>query len=109
MIKREQVLEFLRARQEMEGGFTGTDLTDLAEILGVTSRGLRWRISNWIKTDKEFSQFVYLGKEKPPITLFEFFKIDHELRENPIKVKKGIYGDIQEERKSKTISRINIL
>jgi hypothetical protein len=32
MIKREQVLEFLRARQEMEGGFTGTDLTDLAEI-----------------------------------------------------------------------------
>ncbi|MCE8425669.1 MAG: hypothetical protein J5U17_07825 [Candidatus Methanoperedens sp.] len=99
MIKREQVLEFLRLMQETDGGFTGTDLSDLAEILGVTSRGLRWRLSNWMKTDKEFSQFIYLGKEKHPITLFEFFKIDHELRENPIKVKKGIYGDIQEERK----------
>src|SRR3990172_6975740 len=51
--------------------------------------------------DKDFSQFFYLGKEKPPITLFEFFKIDQELRENPIKVKKGIYGDIQEERRSR--------
>ncbi len=74
MIKREQVLEFLRLKQETDGGFTGTDITDLAEILGVTPRGLRWRISNWIKTDKEFSQFIYLGKEKPSLTLFEFFK-----------------------------------
>jgi hypothetical protein len=100
MIKRKIVLEFLRLKQETDGGFTGTDLTDLAEILGVTPRGLRWRISNWIKTDKEFSQFIYLGKEKPPITLFEFFKISHELRENPIKVKKGLYEDIQVERKA---------
>lgn len=100
MIKRKIVLEFLRLKQETEGGFTGTDLTDLAEILGVTPRGLRWRISNWIKSDNEFSQFIYLGKEKPPITLFEFFKINHELRENPIKVKKGLYEDIQEERKA---------
>jgi AcrR family transcriptional regulator len=60
MIKRKIVLEFLRLKQETDGGFTGTDLTDLAEILGVTPRGLRWRISNWIKTDKEFSQFIYL-------------------------------------------------
>ncbi len=41
MIKREQVLEFLRLKQETDGGFTGTDLSDLAEILGVTPRGLR--------------------------------------------------------------------
>lgn len=64
MIKRKIVLEFLRLKQETEGGFTGTDLTDLAEILGVTPRGLRWRISNWIKSDNEFSQFIYLGKRK---------------------------------------------
>ncbi len=69
MIKRVQVLEFLRLKQETDGGFTGTDLSDLAEILGVTPRGLRWRISKWIKTDKEFSHFIYLGKEKPSITL----------------------------------------
>jgi len=31
MIKREQILEFLRLKQESDGGFTGTDLTDLAK------------------------------------------------------------------------------
>ncbi len=99
MISRERVLIFLKEKQESDGGYSGNDLTKLAELLMVTPFGLRRRLSYWIKTDKEFSQFIYLGKEKPPITLFEFFKIDQELRENPIKVKKGIYGDIQEERK----------
>ena len=101
MISRERVLIFLREKQESDGGYSGNDLTKLAELLMVTPFGLRRRLSFWIKTDKEFSQFLYLGKEKPPITLFEFFKIDQELRENPIKVKKGIYGDIQQERKSR--------
>jgi len=100
MIKREQVLQFLRLKQKSEGGFTGKDLTDLAELLGVTPRGLRWRLSNWIKTDKEFSQFIYLGKERPSLTLSEFFKIEQELGTNPLKVKKGIHEDIQEERKA---------
>ena len=98
MIYREQVLRFLQEKQETEGGYSGTDLTILADILQVTSRGLKKRISFWIKTDKEFSQFIYLGKEKPPITLFEFFKIEQGLESNPIQVKKGLYEDIQEER-----------
>ena len=33
------------------------------------------------------------------ITLFEFFKIEQELTSNPIQVKKGIYEDIQDQRK----------
>ena len=101
MISRERVLIFLREKQESDGGYSGNDLTKLAELLMVTPFGLRRRLSFWIRTDNEFSKFIYFGKEKPPITLFEFFKIAHELRENPIKVKKGIYGDIQEERKSR--------
>jgi len=101
MISKETVLIFLRKKQESDGGYSGNDLAKLAELLMVTPFGLRRRLSFWLKTDKEFPQFVYLGKEKPPLTLFEFFKIEHELRENPIKVKKGIYGDIQEERKSR--------
>ena len=56
----------------------------------VTPQGLRKRLSTWIKKDKEFSQFIYLGKEKPPITLFEFFKIERGLDLNPIQVKKGL-------------------
>ena len=40
MIKREQVLEFLRLKQETDGGFNGTDLTDLAEILGITPHAM---------------------------------------------------------------------
>ena len=75
MITREQVFEFLLEKQEINGGYTGNDLTILAKQLNVTPRGLRKRLSIWIKNDKEFSQFIYLGKEKPSITLFEFFKI----------------------------------
>src|SRR3990170_5135501 len=99
MISREQVLNFLREKQESEGGYTGNNLTELAKLLRVTPFGLRRRLANWIKTDKEFSHFIYLGKEKPSITLFEFFKIEHGLESNPIQVKKGMYDDIQEERK----------
>jgi hypothetical protein len=98
MISREQVLRFLQEKQETEGGYTGNDLTTLAELLHVTPQGMRKRLSTWIKTDKEFSQFIYLGKEKPTITLFEFFKIEQGLESNPIQVKKGMYDDIQEER-----------
>jgi len=65
MIKQEQVIEFLRQKQESEGGYTGEDLTELAELLGVSPRGMRMRISYWIKTDKKFPQFIYLGKENP--------------------------------------------
>jgi len=99
MISREQVLIFLREKQESEGGYTGNDLTELAKLLKVTPFGLRRRLANWIKTDKEFSQFTYLGKEKPSVTLSEFFKIEQELASNPIQVKKGIHEDLQEQRK----------
>jgi hypothetical protein len=101
MIYRELVLKFLQEKQEINGGYTGNDLTALAELLNVTPQGLRKRLSTWIKTDKEFSKFIYLGKEKPSITLFEFFKIEHGLESNPIQVKKGMYNDIQEERIAK--------
>ena len=53
MIERDYVLKFLQNKQEIEGGYTGNDLTELAELLRVTSRGVRKRISNWIKNDKE--------------------------------------------------------
>ncbi len=98
MISREQVLIFLREKQESEGGYSGNDLTELAKLLTVTPFGLRRRLANWIKTDKAFSQFTYLGKEKPSVTLSEFFKIEQELASNPIQVKKGIHEDLQEQR-----------
>ncbi len=100
MIHREQVLRYLKEKQETEGGYTGNDLTILSGLLKVTPRGLRKRLFGWIKKDKEFSQFIYLGKEKPSVTLFEFFKIQQELALNPIQVKKGIHEDIQEQRKA---------
>src|SRR3972149_11687445 len=98
MIKRDYVLKFLRCKQESEGGYTGNDLTELAELLGVSPQGLRVRLSNWIKKDKEFAQFIYLGKEKPSITLAEFFEIEQQIATDPLKVKKGIYDDLQNKR-----------
>ncbi len=79
MIQRGHVLRFLQWKQEAEGGYTGNDLKELAELLGVSSRGLRIRLSNWIKNDKKFAGLVYLGKEKPSITLAEFFEIEQQI------------------------------
>ena len=59
MIYRELVLKFLQEKQEINGGYTGNDLTALAELLNVTPQGLRKRLSTWIKTDKEFSKFIF--------------------------------------------------
>jgi hypothetical protein len=84
MIERDSVLKYLQNRQETEGGYTGNDITEYAQQLGVTARGFRKRISNWINNDKEFKQLIYLGKEKPSITLSEFLEIKHKFVENPI-------------------------
>jgi len=88
MIHREQVLRFLKKKQETEGGYTGTDLTKLAEVLQVTSRGLNKRISFWMKTDNEFSKFIYLGKEKPPITLSSSSRSSMDLNQIQFRSKK---------------------
>lgn len=106
MIKRDYVLKFLRCKQESEGGYTGNDLTELAELLGISSRGLRKRLSNWIKNDKEFAQFIYLGREKPSITLAEFFEIEQQIATDPLKVKKGIYDDLQNKRELNNLETI---
>jgi hypothetical protein len=103
MIERDYVLKFLQNKQEVEGGYTGNDLTELAELFGVTSRGVRKRISNWIKNDKEFQQLIYLGKEKPSITLFEFLEIEQRFSENPAQVKKISYAEIQTKRDSENL------
>jgi hypothetical protein len=99
MISRDLTLELLLQKQDSSGGYTGDDLIEIATILEVTPRGLKRRLNNWINTDNDFQQLLYLGKKKPSITLFEFFKIERGLESNPIQVKKGIYDDIQEERK----------
>ena len=68
------MLELLRQKQDFSGGYTGDDVVEIAMLLGVTSRGLRRRLNVWINTDDDFQQFIYLGKKKPSMTLFEFFK-----------------------------------
>jgi hypothetical protein len=66
MIFREQVLRFLQKRQETERGYTGNDLTNLAELLHVTPQGLRKRLSTWIKKEsllvhvQYFPMLIYL-------------------------------------------------
>ena len=98
MIERDYVLKYLQDKQETEGGYTGNDITAFAKQLGVTERGLRKRITNWINHDKEFKQLIYLGKEKPSMTLSEFLEIEYKFSKNPIQVKNGIYDEIQRKR-----------
>ena len=81
------VLKMLQ-KQDSAGGYTGDDIIEIDNIVEITPRGLRRQLNNWINTFDEFKQFKYLGKKSPSITLFEFFKIEHELTLNPIQVKK---------------------
>lgn len=106
MIQREQVLSYLRGKQESCGGYTGTDLTELAKFLDVTPRGLNRRLAYWIRIDEEFSRFIYLGKEKPSITLFEFLEIEQRFNENPAQVKKISYDEIQTKRDSENLEHL---
>jgi hypothetical protein len=107
MIQREQVLTYLHGKQAAYGGYTGNDITELAEFLNVTSQGLNRRLAYWIQNDKEFSSFVYLGKEKPSITLSEFLEIEYKFVENPIQVKKGIYDEIQTRRETENLAPLS--
>ncbi len=100
-IPKDEVLKFLREKQESEGGYTGRDITELAELLQVTSRGLRRRLSNWIKNYKEFAHFIYLGKVESSITLAEILEIKHRIASNPVQIKKGIQVDLQNKRPDK--------
>lgn len=107
MIERDYVLKYLQNKQENEGGYTGNDITEFAKQLGVTARGLRKRISNWKNNDKEFKQLIYLGKEKPSITLSDFLEIEHKIVENPIQIKKGIFDGIQTKRDLKNLAPLS--
>jgi hypothetical protein len=107
MISREQVLVYLQGKQESYGGYTGNDITELAQFFNVTSQGLNRRLAYWIQNDKEFSGFIYLGKEKPSITLSEFLEIEQKFVENPIQVKKGVLDDIQTKRAIENLSPLS--
>lgn len=100
-IPKDEVLKFLRKKQESDGGYTGRDITELAELLQVTSRGLRRRLSNWIKNYKEFAHFIYLGKVGSSITLAETLEIKHRISSNSAQVKKRIQVDLQNKRPDK--------
>jgi hypothetical protein len=76
MISRE--LTYLHGKQEAHGGYTGKNITELAEFLNVTSQGLNRRLAYWIQNENDFSSFIYLGKEKPSITLSEFLEIEYK-------------------------------
>jgi hypothetical protein len=59
-VNRDEVLSYLKKLEEKNGGFYGTDLMNFAEKLGVTWRGLRKRILEWLNNDPDFSTFHYL-------------------------------------------------
>jgi len=88
-------------KQYSAGGYTGDDIIEFAKIFGVTPRGLRRRINNLINSDNEFQQFIYLGKKKPTITLFEFFKMNRNLNQIPFKLKKEFMKIFRKKEKHK--------
>ncbi len=100
-INRDIVLHYLKEKQEKYGGYFGTDISDLAENIGVSSRGLRRHLSKWIKNVKDFSNLIYLGKRQPSLTPDEIVKIKERLHSNSLEVKSNILSDLQNDRKIK--------
>lgn len=98
-IKRDFILFYLRERQERAGGYTGTDLVELAKLLGVTYMAVLKSVSKWRKEDPAFANFIYLGRYPPSITPNEFSEIEERLHSNPLEVKSYILSDLQNARK----------
>jgi hypothetical protein len=66
MIQREQVLTYLQGKQEAYGGYTGNNITELAEFLNVTSQGLNDDLHIGFKMTKSFQALSILEKKNPP-------------------------------------------
>ena len=100
------VLERLSTLQIESGGYYGIDITKLSKELGVTSRGLRKRISGWKKSIKEFRNLSYLGQRPPSVTLDEFIEIEARMHSNPIEVKSHVLEDIRADRLNKGVQNL---
>ena len=99
-IQKDYVLSYLRDLQEKEGGYYGDDIAHLANDLGVTWYGLKKRLSFWKKNDPAFKSIVYLGRNRPSVTLNEFIEIESRISSNPLEVKRHILSDLQTNRKA---------
>ena len=65
------VLSHLKEKQIEQGGYYGSELSDLAKVMKVTYRAVRMRLTKWIKEDPDFFNLIYLGKSLPSIALDE--------------------------------------
>jgi len=97
-LDREFVLIYLNGKQIGQGGYYGTDLSDLAKVMNVTYRAVRMRITKWIKEEPDFFNLIYLGKSPPSITLDEFIEIKDRIQSNPLELKKHLLSDIRDKR-----------
>ena len=94
-IDKDAVISHLTVLQELHGGYTGTDLSTIADGFGVTPRGLRKQLSHWRTYDARFARFTYLGQRRPSITLNEFMEVGFQLTQNPSIVKKHLLTRLQ--------------
>ena len=99
-INRDFVLSKLEKLQNEFEGYYGTDLTDIANELGVTWHGLQKRISSWESNDPAFKGLRYLGRNRPSVTLNEFIEIESRISSNPMSVKQHILSELDVKRKA---------
>ena len=105
-IDKESFLSHLSVLQRAQGGYTGTDLSTIANGFGVTPRGLRKQLSYWRKHDARFACFTYLGQRRQSITLNEYMEVGFQLDRNPSMVKKHLLLTLRREREGRGDERI---
>lgn len=97
-IDKDFVFSQLTELQHEGGGYFGSDITDLAQQIGVTPFGLRKQITRWTRAEPHRWNFTRIGKSRPTITLEEFTEIKARRRANPVEKKTHILSHIQTQR-----------
>lgn len=105
-INRDEVFDFLKQKQDEISGYTGRDITELANELFVTRVGLKKRIDHWTQIDQNFAKLKYLGQHPTTTTLEDLFLINQCLKSNPLILKKNILDEVNSVRSYKGLAAI---
>ena len=83
-ISSDDILSFLREQQARRGGFTGSDMAELARQRSINPEALSKRILRLVGKDPSFQGLRYLGQRAPALTLEDYSTLCDTLQQSPL-------------------------
>lgn len=68
-LNKEEIYNYLFFCQRRFGGYTGSNLSDIAKISGYNRKTVKLNVEKWIKTDSRFKGLRYIGQHSVSITI----------------------------------------